>query len=358
MSGRSTKRRRNFSFVETGTSEAIPFRRVATIIFAVLIVLTALAFGGCSREENGAVDGGQTSTENGDGNGGQTPSDPAGDTEGNDGGQTSSELRPTFTPETYPRIDGSTVTIPLSEAVAAELMDMSVEAARPYILHNRTHQAYVNLIEKNADLIFVTYPSAEEFALAKSSGVVLDIIPVVSEAFVFLVNAENAVAGLTPSELQKIYTGEITNWSEVGGADLDIIPYQRPLNSGSQTGFLDMVMAGLTPMAPPMEQVIAEMGMLIDAVASFENGEGALGYSYYYFVMDMWGAENIKLLEIDGVAPTPEAITAGTYPFTTAYYAVVRHDEPVDSPARQVVNWLLSSRGQTLAEETGYVRIK
>ncbi len=119
-----------------------------------------------------------------------------------------------------------------------------------------------------------------------------------------------------------------------------------------------MVMAGLTPMAPPMEQVIAEMGMLIDAVASYENGQGALGYSYYYFVMDMWGTENIKLLEIDGVAPTPETITAGTYPFTTAYYAVTRHNEPEDSPARQVIGWLLSSEGQTLAEDTGYVRIK
>ena len=354
MSCRCTVKRGNLFFAESRTNKMKPHRRDWLTVFAVLIVLMALILTGCSRDQDGAMDGGQTSLDPAGDDGGQTSLEPS----ESDGGQTASEPHPAFTPEAYPRIDGSTVTIPLSEAVAAELMGMSVEEARPYILHNKTHQAYVNLIEKNADLIFVTYPSAEEFALAKSAGVVLDIIPVVSEAFVFLVNAENSAAGLTPEELQQIYTGEITNWSEVVGMNLEIITYQRPLNSGSQTGFLDMVMAGLTPMAPPMEQVIAEMGMLIDAVASYENGKGALGYSYYYFVMDMWGAENIKLLEIDGVAPTPETITAGTYPFTTAYYAVVRHDEPEDSPARQVVNWLLSREGQTLAEETGYVRIK
>jgi phosphate transport system substrate-binding protein len=330
------------------SKESKPLSRVITILVMFLVIMMFGA--GCSREtENG---GSQVNS------GGQTQSGEETDSGANSGGQTYSDDAPSFTPETYPRVDGSTVTIPLSEALAARMMDMSPEEVRPYILHNKTHQAYVNLIEKKTDLIFVTAPSKEELALAKAAGVEFEIIPVVSEAFVFLVNADNPIAGLTPADLQSIYTGKMTNWSEVGGNDLDIIPYQRPVNSGSQTGFLEMVMPGLTPMDPPMEQVVAEMGMLIDAVASFENGEGAIGYSYYYFVMDMWGAENIKLIEVDGIAPTPESITSGTYPFTTAYYAIMRQDEPENSPARQVVNWLLSDGGQTLAEETGYVRVK
>lgn len=328
--------------------ESKPLSRVVTILVMFLIIMIIGA--GCGRE----TEKGASQVDTGGDTGGQTQSGE----EVNNGGQTYSDDTPSFTPETYPRVDGSTVTIPLSEALAARLMDMSLEEVRPYILHNKTHQAYVNLIEKKTDLIFVTAPSEEELALAKTAGVEFEIIPVVSEAFVFLVNADNPIAGLTPADLQNIYTGKITNWSEVGGKDLDIIPYQRPVNSGSQTGFLEMVMPGLTPMDPPMEQVLAEMGMLIDAVANYENGAGAIGYSYYYFVMDMWGSENIKLIEVDGIAPTPESITSGTYPFTTAYYAVMRQDEPEGSPARQVVSWLLSEEGQTLAEETGYVRVK
>lgn len=272
--------------------------------------------------------------------------------------EASSDSKLLFAVENYPRVDGSTVTIPLSEALAAALTGLPVEEVRLYILHNKTHPAYINLIEKRADIIFVTSPSADELQLAETAGVTLEVIPVVSEAFVFLVNSDNVVDNLSSEEIVMIYTGEITNWSELGGPDVQIIAYQRPLNSGSQTGFLDLVMKGKIPMDPPTEQVIADMGSLVDAVAAYTNEPDALGYSYYYFVMDMWGSENIKLLQIDGIAPTPETISSGKYPFLTAYYAVIRADEKENSPVRQVIDWLLSDQGQKLAEETGYVRIR
>lgn len=262
-----------------------------------------------------------------------------------------------FTLETYPRVDGSTVTIPLSEAIAARLIGMPIEDVRPYILHNKTHQAYVNLINKDADIIFVTSPSQEELALAEAAGVELEVIPIVSEAFVFLTHADNPVRGLSLEEVRQIYAGAIRNWSEVGGQDVPIVAYQRPVNSGSQTGFLGLVMKDLAPMEPPMEQIIAEMGMLIDVVASYDNLPDALGYSYYYFVVDMWGNENVKLLAIDGVYPTPETISSGEYPVHTGYYAVIRSEEPMNSPARKMIRWILSEEGQNLAEESGYVRL-
>ena len=253
---------------------------------------------------------------------------------------------PQFTMDTYPKVDGSTVTIPLSEAVAATLTRSTLEAVRPYILHNKTHQAYLNLIDKQTDLIFVTGPSEEELALAKEAGVEFEVIPIVSEAFVFLTHIDNPIKGLTTQNIQDIYTGKVTNWSEVGGTDEAIIPYQRPVNSGSQTGFLDLVMKGLTPMQAPEELVTAEMGMLIDAVANYENSAAALGYSYFYFVEDMWGNDAVKLLEVDDIYPNHETISSGDYPFTTAYYAVIRKDSPKDSSERQVIEWILSEEGQ------------
>ena len=262
-----------------------------------------------------------------------------------------------LTMDEYPSVDGSTVTIPLSEAVAATLTNQTIEEVRPYILHNKTHQAYLNLIDKKVDLIFVTGPSAEELELAKEADIELEIIPIVSEGFVFLTHADNPVKNITSQNLKDIYSGKITNWSELGGDDVAIIPYQRPVNSGSQTGFLDMVMQGETPMEAPEEQIIAEMGMLIDAVATYKNTSAALGYSYYYFVVDMWGNENVKLLEVDGVYPDNASISSGDYPYTTAYYAVMRKDMPVDSSARKVIDFILSEDGQALMEENGYVKI-
>lgn len=264
----------------------------------------------------------------------------------------------TFTPETYPVVDGSTVTIPLSEMLASKLMDLPIEEARQYILHNKTHEAYVNLIEKNADIIFVTSPSEEELNLAKRNDIELEVIPIVSEAFVFLTGKDNKVAGLSLEEIQKIYTGEITNWNEVGGEDMEIIPYQRPVNSGSQTGFLDLVMGDLEPMNPPTNQIIAGMGELIDTVSAYTDEPNGLGYSYYYYTSEMWGNDKVKLIEIDGVTPDPSTITSGTYPLGTAYYAVIRADEEESSSVRQMISYLLSEEGQSLVEEAGYVRVK
>lgn len=263
---------------------------------------------------------------------------------------------PEFTMETYPRVDGSTVTIPLSEAVAAKLTKQTVDEVRPYILHNKTHQAYVNLIEGSKDLIFVTSPSEEELNLAAEKNVELEVIPIVSEAFVFLTHKDNPVKGLSVDQIKSIYEGKITNWSEVGGPNEAIKAFQRPVNSGSQTGFLELVMKGATPMEPPKEQIIAEMGMLIDVVASYENKMASIGYSYYYFVVDMWGNEAVKLLEVDGVYPDAESISSKAYPLTTAYYAVIRKDSPKDSPERRVIEYILSEEGQQLMEESGYVK--
>ena len=111
-------------------------------------------------------------------------------------------------------------------------------------------------------------------------------------------------------------------------------------------------------MQAPEELVTAEMGMLIDAVANYENSAAALGYSYFYFVEDMWGNDAVKLLEVDDIYPNHETISSGDYPFTTAYYAVIRKDSPKDSSERQVIEWILSEEGQALMEESGYVKIK
>ncbi|MBM7560807.1 PstS family phosphate ABC transporter substrate-binding protein [Fusibacter tunisiensis] len=265
--------------------------------------------------------------------------------------------KPNIPLESYVKVDGSTVTIPLSEMLAAAITGESLETVRPHILHNKTHNAYVNLIDGKADLIFVTSPSEEELAYAKEQDVSLVITPIVSEAFVFLTHTDNPVDNLSFEELQKIYTGEITNWSEVGGPNLKIAAYQRPVNSGSQTGFLDLVMQDKTPATPPMEHIHAGMGDLIDAVASYENQPDAIGYSYYYFVVDMWGNTSVKLLKIDTVYPDKKTIASGDYPITTSYYAVYRENTPKSSPIYEIVDWLLTEEGQDLMEAAGYVQL-
>ena len=260
---------------------------------------------------------------------------------------------PLFTDEDYPIVDGSTATIPLAEAFEANFKAKAIEDVN--IEHSKTHNAYVKLINGEADLILVTEPSEDALELAQENNVELEVVKVVNEGFVFFINNSNPVKSLTLEEIQKIYSGEITNWKEVGGNDEEILAYQRPVNSGSQTGMLSLVMKDKEIVEAPTEHIASDMMDIIDVVSDYENNSGAIGYSYYYYANTMYLSDDIRLLAVDGVEPNNETIKEGEYPIQTAYYIVIRKNEPEGSKTRALMNAMLSIRGQMAAENAGYV---
>ena len=259
-----------------------------------------------------------------------------------------------FSEENYPRIDGSTATLPLAEAFKSNFTGIDIKDVE--VTHNKTHNAYVNLINGDTDLILVTYPSEDEQKLAEEKNVELEIVPIVKEAFVFFVNKENPVDNLTLEQVQDIYSGKIKNWKDVGGENEKIIAYQRPENSGSQSGMLSLVMQGKKMMEPVTETVAQSMIDIVDVISDYNNGKTAIGYSYYYYATTMYTTDTMKLLSIDGTAPTYDNIKTGLYSIQTAYYAVIRKDEPKDSNVRKLLNAMKSERGQNVAKEAGYVQ--
>ncbi len=264
--------------------------------------------------------------------------------------------KPVFTKETFPKIDGSTATIPLSQALASDILGMSKDDAAKFIKHNTTDPAYQNLIKGTADIIFVTPPSQEELKAAKDANLELEVIPVVKEGFVFLVNTKNPVNSLTSKQIQNIYQGKIKNWKDVGGEDKEIIAYQREANSGSQTLMEQTVMKGLKIMDAP-KSVITGMAGLIESIANYDNSDKAIGYSVYYYAKTMYNKDTIKFIAVDGIKPDNLSISTGKYPFTSAYYAVIKKSEPTGSPARKLLAWILGDDGQKLAEGAGYVPV-
>ena len=266
--------------------------------------------------------------------------------------------------EDFPKIDASTATQPLALAFYDDFTgDKDVKFEK--FDFTKTHQAYLKLIEGKVDLILVTSPSEDELAYAKESGVELLVVPVVKEGFVFFVSKDNPVNNLTSQQVQDIYAGKIKNWKEVGGEDKPIVAYQRPENSGSQTGMLDLVMKGVPMMTPPSETwQIGTMEAIVDAVSSYSNANDALGYSYYYYATTMYEdidkdvADGIKFLSIDDVKPGEESIRDDVYPFRTAYYIVINKAAEEGSPARKLMDAMLSKRGQAVAREAKYVSVE
>lgn len=259
-----------------------------------------------------------------------------------------------FTADNYPKIDGSTATLPLAEAFKANFTKTDTRDVN--VTHSKTHNAYVNLINGDTDLILVTYPSEDEQKLAQEKNVELEIVPIVKEAFVFFVNKSNTVNNLTLEQIQKIYTGQIKSWKDVGGDNQRIIPFQRPENSGSQSGMLALVMKGQKMMDPTTETLAYTMADIVDVISDYDNGKNAIGYSYYYYANTMYSKDNMKFLAVDGIEPTYDNIKNGLYGIQTAYYAVIRKDEAKDSDARKLLEAMKSERGQEVAKEAGYVQ--
>jgi len=253
-----------------------------------------------------------------------------------------------FTKDNMPVIDGSTATIPLIGAVYSVLLGIPRADADAMVSVSGTDDAYNRLTNGGADILLVYGPSPD----TSTDG--LDMAPIGRDGLVFLVNKLNPVDSLTPDQIVGIYSGKTTNWKDAGGQDVEIKAFQRQLLSGSQTMMDALVMKGVPMMDAPAQYVIGEMGGLVDAIANYDNAESAIGYNVYYFVSQMAMDPNVKLLNIGGVAPSVASISDGTYPFVADFYAVIRSDEPADSPARILYNWIQSSDGQNLVKNEGY----
>lgn len=253
--------------------------------------------------------------------------------------------------DTLVRVDASLATQPLMDAYVEGLKDYNLKKD-----YTNTDPAYTKLINGETDLIIVTEPSSDELKRASDAGVELEVTPVVNEGFVFFTNVNNLVNGLSLKEIQDIYTDKITNWNQVGGDNAKIIAYQRPENSGSQTGMLSLVMKDKKIKEPKMEEYIESMAGIIDAVANYDNSKDSIGYSYYYYATTMYGNENIKFLAVDGVSPNHDTIKDESYPLITAYYIVTLKGTK-NTVVSKVKKAMLESKGQEIARNAGYIEI-
>ena len=253
--------------------------------------------------------------------------------------------------DTLVRVDASLATQPLMDAYVEGLKDYNLKKD-----YTNTDPAYTKLINGETDLIIVTEPSSDELKRASDAGVELELTPVVNEGFVFFTNVNNPVNGLSLKEIQDIYTDKITNWNQVGGDNAKIIEYQRPENSGSQTGMLSLVMKDKKIKEPKREEYIESMAGIIDAVANYDNSKDSIGYSYYYYATTMYGNENIKFLAVDGVSPNHDTIKDESYPLITAYYIVTLKGTE-NSAVNKVKKAMLESKGQEIARNAGYIEI-
>ena len=259
----------------------------------------------------------------------------------------------------YPRVDGSTANIPMMAQIRSSYLGEDITESQNNSLNvTTTDYAWRNLLEGNNDLLLVYEPSLETKKIIDESPVKLKVTPIGVDALVFIVNQKNTVKNLTTEEIRDIYSGKITNWKELGGEDATIEAYQRVLNSGSQTLFLNLVMKDVKPVDAPIKYRIEGMDGLIETLASYNNTGNALGYSVFYYAKKMYSVPGLELISVDGIMPSDETIGNAEYPFLNQYYLVIREDTPEDSETMKLYNYILSDKGREDMKKAGYIPIK
>lgn len=256
--------------------------------------------------------------------------------------------------EKLPRIDGAAALFPVYSSFVNETYPDTVELYDGTFEYNNTVFGYEALAHKITDIFIGVYPSQEQIDYAKEQGTEFVFTPIGREAFVFFVSADNPVDSLTTEQIQGIYSGEITNWAEVGGNNEEIVAFQRNPGSGSQS-MLERFMNGKEIMEAPTEQINDLMSGIIEEVASdYKNKSNSMGFSFRYYVEGIIQNPDIKVIAIDGIEPTVENIKSGKYPVITPIYAVT-YEEQTNDNVDKLLQWILSEEGQEIIERTGYV---
>ena len=211
---------------------------------------------------------------------------------------------------------------------------------------------YTRLFDGEVDMFFGAKPSQDQLEEAKKAGVELEYTPIGREAFVFFVNEKNSISNLKSKDIKSIYHGDITNWKSVGGKDCDIIAFQRPERSGSQA-MMNYFMKDVTLKEPVTYEMQSAMEGIIQEVAEYYNEDGAIGYTFKYFLEGLHQEKNVKILSIDNVYPTVENIKNQKYPISTYLYCVTLKSNKKEN-VKKLKEFLLSPQGQYIIEQTGY----
>ena len=159
-----------------------------------------------------------------------------------------------------------------------------------------------------------------------------------------IVNPENPVSDLDVETIAKIYTGEITNWSEVGGNDAEIVLIGREAGSGTRDGFESITG---TEDACQYRQELTSTGDVITAVS---QNPGAIGYASVASVKD-----TVKALTVGGVAPSNETILDGTYVIQRPFVLVTKADAELSAAAKAFFDYALSKEAHERIIAAGVV---
>ena len=250
------------------------------------------------------------------------------------------------------KVKGSDTCLPLSQQEAEAYMKATPSAAVT-VTGGGSGVGLAALIEGTTDIAQSSRKiKFDEKQKMIDAGKTVKEVVIAYDALAVVVNPANKVSQLTREQLEGIFTGKITNWKEVGGEDLKIVPYSRETSSGTYEFFKESVLKNKNYMNGIMS--MPATGAIIQSVS---QTKGAIGYVGLAYVNN-----NVKALKVSYdkgntyTAPSVETAKNETYPIVRPlfYYYSAKSEAKV----KPFIDFVLSKKGQDIVSEIGFITIK
>jgi phosphate transport system substrate-binding protein len=247
------------------------------------------------------------------------------------------------------QIKGSDTILNASQSIVEEYMKTN-KKARIAVTGGGSGVGIASLINKTADIAMASrnIKSSEVEAL-KKEGINVEEVVLGYDGITVIINHGNHIKNLDKKTLAGVFAGEITNWKELGGDDAKIVVLSRDSSSGTHAYFKEEILRGGD------KKSVVEYGQdtlympsnqaILQEVAKSKYAIGYIGMGYMNDTVDS--------LAVDGVKPTFETVADKTYPIAREVFWYV--DSARDGVTKEVVDFAVSSKGQEIVKEEGFV---
>lgn len=240
-------------------------------------------------------------------------------------------------------IDGSTTVGPIAKSFAAYFTKKYKVPVT--VSESGSGNGAKSLINKTCDIASMSRSmKPQELTAAKSNGVNPVVSVVALDGLAIVVHPSNPVRSLTKAQLANIYTGKITNWSQVGGPNGQIVVIQRESNSGTQESFKELVVGKETPVTRNAETQ-ASNGAVKNRVSLTHGAIGFIGLGF--------ADSTVKKVAVNNILPSSATVKNGTYPLSRPLY-LVTNGQPT-GVIKQFVDLPKTTDGKLIIKELGFV---
>lgn len=249
-------------------------------------------------------------------------------------------------------LKGSDTVLPLAQKEAEDLMK-SDPSTSITVVGGGSGVGITALIDGTTDIAMASrdLKTEEKLKFSEAKKEIEEVV-IAFDALTVIVNPANGVSKLTREQLEKIFTGEIKNWKEVGGADEKIVAYSRESSSGTYEFFKEEVMAKKNYATDVLS--LPATGAIVQAVGQTKGAIGYIGLAYE--------TKEVKQLAVSYdqgktfVEPSVASAKDKTYPISRPLFYM--YDKTNAAKVKSIIDYALSEAGQKTVSEIGYIPLK